>query len=468
MNKLTIKTTAKNLKDLVSGLVSSDVDVMIHGISDDTRHLQAGDAFLCLPRVTNLEEVLQQAVNHGAVAIIFVAQSGKTTLPSVCLPDMATAGLLLRRWFATEQATLPCIGITGTDGKTSTAWMLREALAQHLGSAWSCGTLGLIRNRDDMTDLANTTPSLLTLHTLFALALEAQVGALILEVSSHGIAQERIAGLPFSAAIWTTMGKDHLEDHGSFAAYLACKSDFVHDVAQAGGLVVANADYDLINNALADIKGVHFYAEGEAKVHFQGMPKADFHVENLAAVRGLMFSHFGVSFEQFSLLCAGHISTPWGRLEPVSQQVLIDYAHTAEGLKRCLLSARNLAVGRLLLVFGCGGDRDKAKRPLMGQVAAFYADESWLTSDNPRSEAQATIANDVLAGMTQADAKVHVCANRRLAIGQAVAALTTDDVLVVAGKGHESYMEIQGQRLPWSDQVEVLAALGQSGVQQCT
>ncbi|MDX8388673.1 MAG: UDP-N-acetylmuramoyl-L-alanyl-D-glutamate--2,6-diaminopimelate ligase [Ghiorsea sp.] len=489
MNNLNIAMKSKKLSNLIDGLGTLTSDVEIQGFCDDTRRIQAGDAFLCLPRAKNVSTLIQSATQQGASAIIMVgSERYKAELPCAYLEDMGKAGLMLRRWFETETLQLPCIGITGTDGKTSTAWMLREILGLHLGLAWSCGTLGLVKDSDDITDLGNTTPSMLTLHTLYALAAQANVGVLILEVSSHGIAQERIAGLPFSAAVWTTMGRDHLEDHGSFEAYLKCKADFITGVAKSGGIVVANADYDLIHTALASTSGRIFWYGSKQQsdllwlreeqditltnqveeITLNAMPVADFHAENLAAIALLLKESFEMPLSGFKAV-DGHITTPKGRLEPVNDdnQVFIDYAHTAEGLSRCLQSAKELTKAKLLLVFGCGGDRDKGKRPEMGAVAAKFADECWLTSDNPRSESQDDIAADVLEGTKKSKVNIHVRENRDLAIEQAVFALNKEDVLVIAGKGHESYMEIKGQRLPWSDKASALRAIHEKEVRQC-
>ena len=488
MNDMNLHTQPQLLSDLVSGLGVYSQDVTVTRICDDTRQLQPGDAFLCMPRVQDKDALIAQALAQGASIVIVIGEQ-EQLLPAACacLPDMAAAGNMLRRWFATESAQVPCIGITGTDGKTSTAWMLREVLELHLGSAWSCGTLGWMKSKDDMTDLGNTTPSLMNLHRIYALACQQNIGALVLEVSSHGIAQERIAALPFSAAIWTTIGQDHLEDHGGFDAYLTCKASFVKSVVEQQGVAVCNADYPLIQQALDKVQGsVYWYGKHAADICWtrentavcfstqqerkclKHMPVADFHAENLAAVVLLMQSLFDVSLSSFSAW-DGQISTPIGRLEPVNDEapVFIDYAHTAEGLKRCLQSARDLTEEQLLLVFGCGGDRDKSKRPLMGEVAATYADTCWLTSDNPRSEQQEDIARDVLQGMGDAQDKVHIIHDRAQAIVQAVASLACGDVLVIAGKGHESYMEIQGEMLPWSDKAQALAAMKKFGVMSC-
>ncbi|MDQ7004454.1 MAG: UDP-N-acetylmuramoyl-L-alanyl-D-glutamate--2,6-diaminopimelate ligase [Ghiorsea sp.] len=480
MNELNIQP--KQLAGLVLHLGTCSSDAKVTRLCDDTRKLKAGDTFLCLPRVKDMDAIVQDAIEQQANAIIFVGQPSKQEhLPWACLPDMPSLGLLLRRWFETENTALPCIGITGTDGKTSTAWMLREVLAQHLGSAWSVGTLGLMMNQGEAEDLGNTTPSLLILHGILAQAIAQNIGALILEVSSHGIAQARIAGLPFTAVIWTTMGRDHLEAHGGYTAYLDCKAGFVREVAQSGGLVIANAEYVDIQQSLAQTPGHLFwyahqqeadmlwmvqnqqviFTDNSEEIILKQVPMVDFHAENLAAVALLMKEAFNVPLSQFSNM-SNVVSTPIGRLEAVAEQIYIDYAHTAEGLLRCLQSARQLTQGELLLVFGCGGDRDKGKRPEMGAVAAQCADKIWLTSDNPRDEQQHHIARDVLQGIP-AQEKVYVIEDRKLAIQQAVSALLPGDVLVIAGKGHESYMDIAGERLPWSDKSVAQQAL--AGVQ---
>ncbi len=488
MNKFSIRRSIKAISDLVSGLGVYSQPFEVRNIVDDTRRIQPGDTFLCLPRAKNVEGLLADARERGAASLIFVGTPERDAdLPCACLPDMEATGQMLRRWFETEDIRFPLIGVTGTDGKTSTTWMLRELLAHCCGSAWSCGTLGLIREADDMQDLGNTTPSLLTLHTLLALADQEGIGAMVLEVSSHGIEQQRIAGMPFAAAIWTTMGQDHLEDHGGFEAYMACKKGFVQAVAKAGGVVVANKDYDLITAALSGLEGkVFWYSQhsnadlmwsladgltlddGHTQLRMKQVPVAGFHGENLTAAALLMKELFVMPLASLQVF-DGKISTPIGRLEPVDagNQVFIDYAHTAEGLTRCMESARASTGRQLLLVFGCGGNRDKSKRPEMGAVAVKYADQCWLTSDNPRDEEQSDIVRDVLGGVGVNANKIHVCDDRNEAIEQAVLALGQSDVLVIAGKGHESYMEIKGERFPWSDKASALSALRKKEVQAC-
>ncbi|HKJ83480.1 MAG TPA: UDP-N-acetylmuramoyl-L-alanyl-D-glutamate--2,6-diaminopimelate ligase [Mariprofundaceae bacterium] len=464
------------------GVPSGEVEVS--GISDDSRSIRPGDAFLCLPRAgERAQTFVEQAAEAGASAIISVGHTYDVALPHLVLDDMEVVGRLLRRWFGTEKSEVRLIGITGTDGKTSVAWMLRDALSRLHGQAWSIGTLGWMRGPEDVVDLGNTTPSLLTMHRLLAVATEAGMPALVCEVSSHGIAQQRIAGLRMDAAIWTNLGHDHLQDHGGFAAYADIKTGFVRDVAEQGGIVICNADADEANarapeTALRFGHGLYrqelslaWEQELPGMVRFRSalseneevlvedIPLGDFHAENLACVALVLLSLFRVPLEKIPALLNG-ISAPPGRMQPLGigrQQIFIDYAHTPEALERCLATARTITRRRLMLVFGCGGERDREKRPEMGGIAVRLADVVWVTSDNPRSEVPEVIASEIVQGMPQPyPADVHLQLDRRQAIADAVAEIESGDVLVIAGKGHETYMEVEGRRLPWSD-IEVAA-----------
>jgi len=238
------------LSELASEGEKPSGDVEVCGISDDSRHIRPGDAFLCLPRAgIRSGAFVEQAVAAGASAVISVGHSQDTELPQLVLADVEAVGALLGRWFDTEPGRVKLIGITGTDGKTSVAWMLREAISRLDGKAWSVGTLGWMRSEGDVVDLGNTTPSLLTMHRLLAAAEDAGVAALVCEVSSHGIAQQRIAGLKMDVAIWTNLGHDHLQDHGGFAAYADIKSGFVRAVAERGGIAICNADAEEVDGA---------------------------------------------------------------------------------------------------------------------------------------------------------------------------------------------------------------------------
>ncbi len=455
-----------------------DGDVQLSGICDDSREVKPGYAFLCMPRSTHFaSEYAADAKKKGVHAVISIGMQVQTDLPVLQLDSMQQLGLLLRRWFETEQASTRLIGITGTDGKTSVTWMLREVMAHRLNKPiWSSGTLGWVVNDDDMRDIGNTTPALLTMHALLATAEEKHISHIISEISSHGIAQERITGLDFNTAVWTSMGHDHLQDHGGYENYLSTKAGFVKACAQNGGQVVANADHDDICSRAPSSS--HWYGRGlnrdgidlaweqelpgmvrlahkGKEVLIEDIPLGEFHAENIACVALTLMTSLGIRFNKLPKLLNA-ISAPPGRMQDLAAglwQVFIDYAHTPEALERCLKAARILTGKRLLLVFGCGGERDREKRPQMGDTAAHLSDLVWITSDNPRGELPEVIASEIEHGISRPyAADIRLQLDREQAIAEAIAELQPGDTLVIAGKGHEAYMEIAGTRLIWSDQ----------------
>jgi len=473
---------ARKLSELADVAPSQDIE--ISGISDDSRRVQPGEALLCLPRAgSDARRFVQQAKEFGAAAVISIGMPGlDALLPCLQLDNMQQAGALLRRWFGTEETSVKCIGITGTDGKTSVTWMLREALTRHLGNAWGCGTLGWVRASDRIDDIGNTTPSMLTLHRLLAAAQASNVPALIMEVSSHGVEQQRIAGMPFAAGVWTNLGHDHLQDHGSFDAYAALKTQFISTVVAHGGIAVCNMDQPQLRQQLQATAvtpywythGLHRSHEGDPaimaweqelpglarlaceqrEVLLEEIPAGEFHAENLAAVAQVLHRCFAMPIEEMPATLNG-ISAPPGRMQGLDigrWQVFIDYAHTPEALERCLATARNITRERLLVVFGCGGNRDREKRPAMGRIATEMADIVWITSDNPRQELPEVIASEIENGIPRPyPAEVHLQLDRERAIGEAIEVMQPGDTLIIAGKGHENYMEVDGQRTPWSD-----------------
>jgi len=468
--------TVRRLSELGTGLGELYGDAEVRGVSDDSRCIRPGDAYLCMPRAAeSASRYVAKAAEQGASCIISVGrQEMDVSLPQLVLPDMDGLGAVLRRWFGTEQSSVRLTGVTGTDGKTSVTWMLREAMQRRFGKSWAVGTLGWVKEDGEFSDIGNTTPSLLTLHALFAAATRQGVAALCCEVSSHGIAQSRIAGLPFSAAAWTTLGHDHLQDHGGFDAYAAIKQSFVAAALASGAFAVGNADQPGVLQRLPqgalrfghglfrgdvdlaweqELPGMLRLRQGTTEVVIGEIPLGEFHAVNMACV-ALILLQFGVKLDELPGLLSG-ISVPPGRMQAMNAgrwQVFVDYAHTPEALQACLQSARRLAEKRLIVVFGCGGERDREKRPQMGRIAVQMADVVWLTSDNPRSELPEVIASEVESGMPHPyPAEVHLELDRQAAIGGAVAGMEHGDVLVIAGKGHESYMEISGERLPWSD-----------------
>ena len=467
----------RELAELAQGLGFMYGHAQIACLVDDSRRVQPGDAYVCMPRSgVRAGEYVQMAAAQGAAAIIFVGVAGKTDLPYLHVQDIEQLGQLLRRWHGTEHHATQLIGVTGTDGKTSVCWMLRAALARQREHVWGCGTLGLIQDDTQIVDLGNTTPSLLRLHQLLADAEAQNVSHLVMEVSSHGIAQQRIAGLDFRAVIWTTIGHDHLQDHGGYMPYLETKAGFIQASEQAGATAIVNADHEDICRHVSDqalrygrglyrhdvamaweqeLPGFVRLNNGTQEIVIEDIPAGEFHAENLACVATLLHYVENIPMAALPALLKG-MSAPPGRMEAVETaadwQVFIDYAHTPEALARCLKTARMLTRQRLLLVFGCGGERDREKRPQMGRLAAELADAVWISSDNPRGEAPEVIASEIEFGMVQPyQAEIHLQLDREMAIAEAIDALQPGDTLVIAGKGHEDYMEVAGRRMPWSD-----------------
>ncbi|MDX8389605.1 MAG: UDP-N-acetylmuramoyl-L-alanyl-D-glutamate--2,6-diaminopimelate ligase [Mariprofundaceae bacterium] len=451
-------------------------DVEVAAICDDSRVIRPHEVFLCLAdSVDEAERYILAAKAAGAVAIISIRRLSTAGLPHLLLDSMEIVGRLLRRWFATESSTVSLIGVTGTDGKSSVAWMLRAAIARLLGAAWSVGTLGWVRANGALEPLENTTPSLLILHQILAAANRQKVAAIVCEVSSHGIEQRRIAGLDFNAVIWTNLGHDHLDDHGGFDAYASIKEGFVVGVLRSGGIAVCNRDDHDVAMRIGDQAlwyghgeghpcldmrwqqrlptAAAFFSNGESVV-IDSIPVGGFHAENMAASALIVQKLWGVKTAELRSLFFD-ISTPPGRLELVVSspwQIFVDFAHTPEALQRLLIEVKKLTTQRLLLLFGCGGDRDRGKRSKMGRIASIHADIIWITSDNPRSENAEKIIAEIQQGMVSASkAMITMQSDRKKAIFDAVETLAVGDTLVLAGKGHENYMEILGHREAWSD-----------------
>jgi len=470
----------------------------IQNICDDSRSIVQGDTFLCMPRsAEKSRDYIQYAIAAGASSIIYIGSDYmSSSAPCLCLPDLDETGDFLRRYFQTTKTNTQCLGITGTDGKTSVTWMLREALMKKYDTAWSSGTLGWIEDNQHIHDLGNTTPSILTLHHLLSAADKQRVPALVMEVSSHGIEQQRVAGLHFDVGLWTTLGHDHLQDHGGFEAYASLKESFIYSTGKRGGTVVYNHDQENIFQRLkpSNFKlnayghGLYQYAElsniitweqelpGLLRLAYQGkevviddVPIGRFHAENITAVAQVLHSHYQLELPEIALLLCG-ITAPPGRMQPLNTgvwQVFIDYAHTAEALQACLESIRPITRGRLILVFGCGGERDREKRPVMGRIASEFADVLWITSDNPRHEHPEIIASEIEEGIARPyPLDVYLELDREQAIANAITSMNLDDTLIIAGKGHENYMDIQGERLPWNDMVCARHLLHQKDTEQ--
>jgi len=397
------------------------------------------------------------------------------------LPQLAQA------LYAAPTLGLELVGVTGTNGKTSTVQLSAQAL-QLLGRvAGSIGTLGAGLH-GQLVAHERTTPDVLEVHRLLATLSLAGAQVVAMEVSSHALDQGRVAGLQFDVAVFTNLSRDHLDYHGTMAAYAAAKASlFAWESLRAavinlddaqGALIAAGLPerIDLIGfsalgagNAVLragdlalDASGLHFHLQyGVESVRIDSPLLGRFNVDNLLAVAGVLLA-LGVDFARVAALLP--------RLEPIPGRmnrlggsagqplVVVDYAHTPDGLEQALSSLRQHTAGRLLCVFGCGGDRDRGKRPQMAAIAGRLADQVIVTDDNPRSEDGEAIVADILAGFAPG-AAIEVERDRAAAIRAAIRAAGPRDTVLVAGKGHETYQETGDRRLPFDDLAVAALAL---------
>jgi UDP-N-acetylmuramoyl-L-alanyl-D-glutamate--2,6-diaminopimelate ligase len=467
-----------------AGLAAADPDVEIRGLSADSRRIEAGFLFAALPGArADGRAFIAEAVARGAVAVL--APEGTAWpagVPPRPLIEAADARAALARLAAAFHRQQPevCVGITGTNGKTSTVEFLRQFWTIGGWRAASLGTLGVVAEGFSRGP-SLTTPDPVALHATLAALAQAGVTHLAMETSSHGLDQRRVEGVRFRAGGFSNLTRDHLDYHGSMAAYRAAKLRLFAALLPPGAAAAANADMEA--ETLAALRAIA--AERRLRLMLVGEAGEEVHLTSWAPLpegQVMRLRAFGTTaevllplpgrFQADNVLLAlalavatgmdagralagvGRLVGVRGRMERVAvlangAAVYVDYAHTPDALSRLLAALRpHVAPGaRLHVLFGAGGDRDPGKRPLMGQAAAAGADRVWITDDNPRSEDPAAIRAAVKAG---APAAIEI-AGREAAIAAALAALGPGDVLAVAGKGHETGQEIAGTIHPFDD-----------------
>jgi UDP-N-acetylmuramoyl-L-alanyl-D-glutamate--2,6-diaminopimelate ligase len=460
------------------------LDILLTGVSQDSRAVRKGDLFLAWKGVDfDAHDFLPQAAASGAAAAVVEAFNDQIDIPQLRVTQGRLAGAL-----AADVATgspwqhLFLAAVTGTNGKTTTAVLSRSLLGAHR-PAGALGTLGLMeptgRVRPGTEGL--TTPGPVQISTWIRSMMEDGASALVLEASSHSLAQQRLDGLRFDAAVFTNLGRDHLDYHPDLASYRDAKLRLL-ELLKPEGWAVVNADEPAWSHGrfprgrtlrvgvdqLADLQardlslhsdGARFKLAGDEEVVEVNLPLLGrFNVENALTAAGLA-RVAGLSMEE---IAAGLSSAPQipGRLQVVVSQpfkALIDFAHTPDALERVLSTLRPLVDGRLLVLFGAGGDRDRGKRAPMGSVVAEWADLAFVTSDNPRTEDPDRIIDDVVEGMTGAEFRR--ITDRREAIRQAVGEAHPGDLLLLAGKGHESYQIIGREKHDFDEVRMVLDSL---------
>jgi len=454
---------------------------MIERLASDSRRCAPGVAFFAYPgEHADGRAHIGDALRRGAAAVIWEAEGfswrSEWRVPHVAVKGLKQqAGALADAFYGRPSQALWMCGVTGTNGKTSCSQWIAALLTQQNTRCGVIGTLGF-GFPGALRDLPNTTPDALELHRMLREMVDARAQALAMEVSSHGLAQGRVNGVAFDCALFTNLSHDHLDYHGTMAAYGAAKARLFDtpglaaavlnlDDAFGVGLAVSlhARGLRIIGYSSAGQKASHEYIVGTACDAELGIQSSwgeartamhqlgGFNVSNALGVLGCLIA-FGIAFKDAVPLLSALPPVP-GRMERIGKRplVVVDYAHTPDALEKALHALRPVAQqrgGRLAAVFGAGGDRDAAKRPLMGAIAARLADRVLLTSDNPRSEEPRAIIAQIESGISGAHA---VEPDRARAIAQAIGEAAESDVILIAGKGHENYQEVDGKRTPFSD-----------------
>lgn len=459
-------------------------------IQTDSRKVKAGDIFVAITgEADDGLKYVPQAIQNGASHIVCKRNSqienlcaGTRCEAVFCEDPRQAVWELARSRYRTDAAQCRIIGITGTNGKTTSAYLL-EHLLTSLG--YKTGVLGTVNYRwpGVIIPAPLTTPGPLDLHKMIRSMDDAGTDFVIMEVSSHALVQQRVNGLEFCGALFTNLTQDHLDFHLDMESYFRAKAKLFLDIPSLTKIAAINGDdeygrrlLELLPQAISF--GLHWSVEPERhlkgailsagrdgtqlEMEYQGNKwklfsplVGKFNAMNLLGVQALAL---GLGFAPSQLESLAEFHGVCGRLERIKNKsghnIFVDYAHTPDALEKAILALRNSGFKRIITVFGCGGNRDKTKRPLMGATVGKYSDIAIVTSDNPRNEDKEAIIKDILTGMDD-DGRIIVEVDRREATKAGIAMLQPDDALLIAGKGHEDYQIIQGVKHHYSDQETV-------------
>ena len=481
------------LKELLQGInvlaCTADLETEISDIAYDSRKVQPGGAFMAISGFTSDgNRFIPMAMEKGA-AVVVTAKKPKMDVPYVLVDnDRLALAMLGTNFYGKPAEAMTMIGITGTNGKTSVTLLLKQVLEETLGAKVGLiGTMGALVG-DEHIHSDRTTPESLELQGLFAKMRDAGCTHVVMEVSSHALTLDRVGGIHFDVAAFTNLTEDHLDFHKTMDAYCDAKAmlfersskavinlddSYAHRMLEKAKCPVVTTSVRGMGNLNA--KNLELHAEG---IRFDAAPvigksvevalpiPGKFTVYNALTVLGIARS-LGISLEDSAAALAKAKGVK-GRIEVVPTpgkpwSVLIDYAHTPDGLENVLSSVKDFCKGRVISVFGCGGDRDPIKRPIMGEIGVKLADFAIITSDNPRTEDPLAIIDDILKGVDPSMGPYVVVPERRTAIRYAMDIAKKDDIIVLAGKGHETYQEINNVKYHLDEREEVAAHLAEMG-----
>ena len=476
------------LKDLLKGIAvaecTADMDLEIHQIHYDSRKVTPGSLFVAISGFSSDgNRFIPMAMEKGALAVV-TARKPDVDVPYVLVEsDRLAMALLGCNFYGNPASSMTMIGVTGTNGKTSVTLLLKQVLEKTRGA--KVGLVGTLANMigQESIPTERTTPESLDLQALFARMRDSGCTHVVMEVSSHAMTLERIGGVHFDVAAFTNLTEDHLDFHKTMDAYCDAKAELFRRCGKA----VVNVDDSYSHRILeactspvmtASIKkeadlyavdaelfseGIRYNAcSGNEKVPVEVPIPGKFTVYNSLTVLAIA-RQLGISLSETAKALA-EVEGVKGRVEVVPTpgmpfSVLIDYSHTPDSLDNVLSSVRDFCKGRIICVFGCGGDRDPIKRPIMGRIGVEKSDIAIITSDNPRSEDPMAIIEDILKGVKKEYGEYFVMEDRRKAIRYAMDIGEKDDIIVLAGKGHETYQEIQGHKYHLDEREEVAAHL---------
>ena len=479
------------LKELLQGVAvvqaAADLDLEVENVYYDSRKVGANSLFVAISGfAADGNRFIPMALEKGAVAVV-TAKRPQGDVPYILVEnDRLALALIGANFYGHPAESMTMIGITGTNGKTSATLLLKQVLEKALGA--KVGLIGTMENLvgDEVIPTERTTPESLELQGLFARMRDAGCTHVVMEVSSHALTLDRVGGVHFQVAAFTNLTEDHLDFHKTMEGYCDAKAELfarcdaaVINADDSYALrMMAKASCPVITTSVLGKGGLvaedlELQAEGIRFVARMGEERAEvrlpipgrFTVYNALTVLGAA-AQLGISLAD----CAAALATAAGvkgRVEVVptpgtDYSVLIDYAHTPDGLENVISSVKYFCRGRVITVFGCGGDRDPIKRPIMGRIGVTLSDIAVITSDNPRTEDPDAIIADILKGVDPSMGEYKVVTDRRKAIRYAMDIAKKDDIIILAGKGHETYQEICGVKHHLDEREEVAAHLSES------
>ena len=479
-----MKSKAHNLKDLLYGIKDAP-PIKYNNICDDSRYVNKGTVFFAVKGLSSDGcDFIESAINSGACAVVYEPpydlSNIETSIPIIAVDDLKLEiANIVSRHYESSINEMSIIGVTGTNGKTTVSWLIHQGFKKIGYKSGYIGTLGYGLENLNLNEL--TTPSCMKLHKILSEFQNSGVEYVVMEISSHAIDQKRIEGINFNTVIFTNLSRDHIDYHGNMENYGETKAKLflerqskikiININDSFGRSLIERVDEEVISTSIEpiNIDKDKFISVTKYETNGSGFDidlksswgtfktqvplLGTFNIENVIQTIALFLSH-GFSLSKIQTIIEG-MKAPSGRMESVDvdnnhllPKVLVDFSHTPDALKLSLQSIRDHYDGKIWCVFGCGGDRDRGKRKMMGNIAERYADYVIVTSDNPRNENPEKIISDILEGISS---KVETIVSREEAINFAIMNANKNEIILIAGKGHESYQKIGEETLEFSD-----------------